>query len=781
MKNFSTKTLFKRSLVITSALWFLSMTAFAQVTVSGRITSRSGQPAVGIAVQALGANNQLAYTDQNGNYTFSILGGGAYEIKPLDCRQNQLNGVTTYDMVLVDKQINGEELLSPYDIIAGDLDGNQLLDSVDVELIYNFILGVITELPADNYKYVLKDYVFPNPLDPFNPAYPSSFVIPDVQSNVADIDFFLLKAGDVNQTFILGEGCLTDFPAYVNGRVYNDLSNNCQYELGESPIAGWHLEATDGNNSYFGTTNSAGQFQINLPEGTYDVILSAPNDLWDICQDTIFDVTASTTGSILAYFGATVALECPALEVELSTNRLRRCFSNTYKVQYCNQGTVTGENAYIEVTLDPYFVFENSTIPSTNLGGNKYAFEVGDVPAGTCGNFKINFILGCEATLGQTHCSEANIYPDTVCTMNAYTGADLHIDGECDGSEVVFTIRNLGGDMIEPSNYIVIEDIVVMIPPVQNPFTLLGGASTTITKPANGATVRLEVEQPADHPWSTRASATVEGCGLNSNGSFSLGMVNLFPTFDQTPFLDVDCLENTGSFDPNDKQGLPLGVQEEHFIPMDQSIDYLIRFQNTGTDTAFTVIILDTLTADLAPQSIRLLGSSHPYEFSLNGQGVAQFVFNHIMLPDSNVNEPASHGFVKFKISPKSDRVEGTRIENKAAIYFDFNEPVITNTTWHTLSTLQLLKANETFNPLIGLEVYPNPTVDFINFLLKSPQNLEGRLFIFDLSGHLVSETTFNQNNFGLSTRSLLSGCYYYKIISDEQMLATGKFIKIEK
>lgn len=780
MKNISTKTVYPRTLVLVIALC-CSQLAMGQTTISGQITSLDGQPAVGIPVHALGAKNQLTYTDNSGHYTFSILGGGAYEIRPLDCRQNPLNGVTTYDRVLISQQIMGTGSLSPYGIIAGDMDGNQQLDTTDVNLFTFLTLGIIQELPTDNYKYVLKDYVFPDPLNPFDPPYPGSFLIQNLQSDISDVDFFLLKTGDVNETFILAPGCLTSFPASVNGRVYHDVTNNCIYEPGEPALSGWTVEATNGSNSFFGTTDHAGQFQINLPEGTYDVLVSKPNNLWDFCLDTIYGITASQSGSLPADFGATIAIECPVMEVELSTNILRRCFSNYYSVQYCNQGTALAEDAYIEVTLDPFFEFTGSSIPSTNLGGNKYAFEVGDVPAGVCGNFLIHFILSCEATLGQTHCSEATILPDTVCTMNAYTGADLHIDGECTGNEVVFTIRNLGGDMIEPSNYIVIEDIVVMIPPVQNPFTLLSGASTTITKPANGSTVRLEVEQPADHPWSTRASATVEGCGLNSNGTISLGMVNLFPMFDQTPFVDVDCLENTGSFDPNDKQGMPFGIEEEHFIPMDQSIDYLIRFQNTGTDTAFTVIILDTLSADLSPQSIRLLGSSHPYEFSLNGEGVAQFVFNQIMLPDSNVNEPASHGFVKFKISPKSDRVEGTRIENKAAIYFDFNDPVITNTTWHTLSTLQLLKANETFNPLIGLEVFPNPTTDFINFLLKSPQIHQGRLFIFDLSGHLVSETTFNQNNFGVSTRSLLSGCYYFKIISDDQMLATGKFIKVEK
>ena len=61
------------------------------------------------------------------------------------------------------------------------------------------------------------------------------------------------------------------------------------------------------------------------------------------------------------------------------------------------------------------------------------------------------------------------------------------------------------------------------------------------------------------------------------------------------------------------------------------------------------------------------------------------FIFNNIQLPDSNVNEPASHGFVKFKINQRANNPLGTVIENKAGIYFDFNEAVITNSTHHVL------------------------------------------------------------------------------------------------
>ncbi|MEO8587925.1 MAG: SprB repeat-containing protein, partial [Flavobacteriales bacterium] len=136
----------------------------------------------------------------------------------------------------------------------------------------------------------------------------------------------------------------------------------------------------------------------------------------------------------------------------------------------------------------------------------------------------------------------------------------------------------------------------------------------------------------------------------------------------------------TGSFDPNDKTAnTSSGYSTSLFyIDVDNWIDYTIRFQNTGTDTAFTVIVTDTLQAALDPASIQWGAASHGCTRSLVGQGVVKFIFPNILLPDSNVNEPASHGFASFRIRPRLPLMPATVIENTANIFFDFNDPVIT-------------------------------------------------------------------------------------------------------
>jgi uncharacterized repeat protein (TIGR01451 family) len=150
----------------------------------------------------------------------------------------------------------------------------------------------------------------------------------------------------------------------------------------------------------------------------------------------------------------------------------------------------------------------------------------------------------------------------------------------------------------------------------------------------------------------------------------------------------VDSRTVTGSYDPNDKLARTSSGDDSSWnMGTDEWIDYTIRFQNTGTDTAFTVIITDTLPNTLDPASVQTTGASHPYSWEVAGQGVLKFRLLNILLPDSNVNEAASHGFVSFRIKAREPLVPGTTIENIANIYFDFNPPVITEPSILTVVT----------------------------------------------------------------------------------------------
>jgi uncharacterized repeat protein (TIGR01451 family) len=141
------------------------------------------------------------------------------------------------------------------------------------------------------------------------------------------------------------------------------------------------------------------------------------------------------------------------------------------------------------------------------------------------------------------------------------------------------------------------------------------------------------------------------------------------------------------SYDPNDKAvSLVNGANAEGNINPDQEVlIYKVRFQNTGTDTAFNIHVLDTLDANLDPTTVRVMTSSHPYTLTTSAAGEMDFAYANIMLPDSFVDEPASNGFVIFQVDRVLAVPDGTDISNSASIYFDFNPPVLTNTVTTTI------------------------------------------------------------------------------------------------
>ena len=133
-----------------------------------------------------------------------------------------------------------------------------------------------------------------------------------------------------------------------------------------------------------------------------------------------------------------------------------------------------------------------------------------------------------------------------------------------------------------------------------------------------------------------------------------------------------------GSFDPNDKTEIHAGTLTTTQYANGEYLQYLIRFQNTGTDTAFFITVKDTLQQKLDLTTLEIISASHPFTFKLDGQ-IATWDFKKILLPDSTSDEVGSHGFIVFRVKPKTGLIVGEEFTNKVAIYFDYNLPVITN------------------------------------------------------------------------------------------------------
>ena len=138
------------------------------------------------------------------------------------------------------------------------------------------------------------------------------------------------------------------------------------------------------------------------------------------------------------------------------------------------------------------------------------------------------------------------------------------------------------------------------------------------------------------------------------------------------------------SYDPNDKQVSPVGYKEEGYTLISDELNYTVRFQNTGNAAAIDVRIIDTLSEHLDLRTFKVNQSSFPVITTMRGN-IVDFYFEDIFLIDSMTNEPESHGFINYTIKPKGDIGELTEIKNTAHIVFDFNPPIVTNTTNNTM------------------------------------------------------------------------------------------------
>ncbi|MBL0018254.1 MAG: PKD domain-containing protein [Bacteroidetes bacterium] len=139
-----------------------------------------------------------------------------------------------------------------------------------------------------------------------------------------------------------------------------------------------------------------------------------------------------------------------------------------------------------------------------------------------------------------------------------------------------------------------------------------------------------------------------------------------------------------GAWDPNDKRVFtPSGANADgDILQTDTILTYIVRFQNTGTDTAFNIYVRDTLDLpNLDMNGFRILGATHPYQVTMSPGGQLEFAFPNILLPDSGANQVGSNGALTYEVRPKAGLPLGTVIHNSASIYFDFNPPVKTNIT----------------------------------------------------------------------------------------------------
>jgi len=227
-----------------------------------------------------------------------------------------------------------------------------------------------------------------------------------------------------------------------------------------------------------------------------------------------------------------------------------------------------------------------------------------------------------------------------------------------------------------------------------------------------------------------------------------------------------------GSYDPNIKEVYPRGVCEPAYVSKTHPLTYTIHFQNTGNDTAFTVIVEDTISNALDLSTVKVVGKSHELIAQIDSN-IIKFRFNNILLPDSGTNERLSHGYVIFEITPKANVANNTVVQNSSLIYFDFNAPVLTNSVSNTLTDVvpELCNSVGISQNIIDKTIllYPNPANNTL-FIQSSDLSVTD-ILIYNMAGNLLQTNTGLSANNAVDITSLAAGIYIAEIKTNEGVI----------
>jgi len=584
----------------------------------------------------------------------------------------------------------------------------------------------------------------------------------------------------------------------ISGTVFKDADASCDKQATEQGIRTISIIAQPGNN--YSMTDALGTYELKVDTGAYPYTVK---QLLNPIQQQLYVNTCNAQHSIsLAGSGKMVSnidfadklnpITCPLLYVDVQNTVRRRCYGGLTKIRYANYGTASESNVTIVVTYPEHNIPKKST-PAWQSQSNKIlTYNIGTLNPGQEGFITIADSISClsESILGLTQCIKVEITPVRNCVVAPmWDHSDIKITQLCRADSSVFFIKNIGaGDMNTARNFnVFVNDTIIY----SSRFLLESNSAVSISYPANGKSIRVSAEQHEDFPFPSDPSLSTQSCNATTIVNPVRTPLTNLPLDDRSFFIAYTCLPIVGSFDPNHKSVTPSGYGTENYINKNHKLNYTIQFQNVGTDTAFKVVIIDTLDTDLNIETLLIESSSHPFTHTLSGRGYAvlKFTFDPIILTDSTSNLKKSEGFISYSIYPKEGLWEGTTLSNKAYIYFDYNSPIITNETLLTIrddyqqdlskgSAVSVRTGIVSANRIAStknISVYPNPAKDQLQ--IKSTHlNLKTIQFV-TITGSIVLTEKLSGTESIIKINTLTPGIYFYTILDEFENSSQGKII----
>lgn len=320
----------------------------------------------------------------------------------------------------------------------------------------------------------------------------------------------------------------------------------------------------------------------------------------------------------------------------------------------------------------------------------------------------------------------------------------------------------------------------ILLPKFINYVSTLSGPTPTLSSGSTIDTLIYAIPNfsNASNWWSLQAgtfSAVVSATAV-SNTIFTI-TANIYPS------MDINLANNSypwirqidGPYDPNGKYTQVPNMMANGDIPFGtQEFIYEIGFQNIGKGPAINVLTLDTIDSNFDLASLNVLQSSFPVSVQKNTvTREVGFHFRNINLPGAPVNEPASHGFVRYSIKLKPNVPVNTILKNRAHNYFDFLEPVATNQTSNKLVVVAALDENGTTSSFV--KAIPNPVASRLN--LESSSEITS-VKVYNLSGQLLLDLSGFTGKPEVDMQNLAQGIYLLKVTAANNAVTTLKVIK---
>ncbi|MCB0690432.1 MAG: hypothetical protein KDC16_02225 [Saprospiraceae bacterium] len=557
------------------------------------------------------------------------------------------------------------------------------------------------------------------------------------------------------------------------GDIITDDNENCEYDENEnSPNKNWVIVGTSSIDTAYAISDVNGYYGLAIDPSIYDLTVYPSFSNFSVCNNAdLIGIDMSAESVLRQDIIANNLFSCPYPSVKMTTTFLRANIWNNIPLTICNNGGLTLDSINLELYYPNCDVYLSEFQSDTLFQSYNIQIDTTLEP-GQCMNIVSN-AFPKNTILGETLCLEAHINKENSCESELLQNSSfIEIDGICEGDSVSFTLTNIGGhNMDNSSGYSIFKNDQFL---EYGNFKLNSDNSKTFKYYADGSIYTVLCEQDSVLFQNSVVSKSIYGCadfGQQADYSYQ----NPFSQNDLLESNDIDCVILRNSFDPNEKLTSPTGYSDKHIVNQNSQIEYIITFENIGNDVAYVVRVEDLISEDLDLATLQIVDASHDYSIRIEGRTL-KFSFYGINLPPTSEDPQNSHGYVKIKISPRKNLPIESVVYNEAKIFFDLNEPIVTNQTYvqfgdHCLNRLFIpIPLDEKFeDQYVCSEDFP---LNIISLEDPNGDNTIGwqgdNISVKDPNGYLAIQNVTNQY-----------GCTYTQEIKIYEILPSEQDIKV--